>query len=217
MSAFHNQLQLYLFKNKLNQKSLIEFLTQFSEQTVKSILSDLGLNESKEHKEKLYVFSDGNVKRNGKIDARGGYSVYFGDTLPYSQFNKTKIITSQPTNNKAELLGVKQIFKTIYLNQELFKNKHTIICTDSQYSINCITKWSTEWQRNNWKNSKGEDVKNKQLIKDILSLKDNLDVTLDFKHVFGHTKEPIDKNSLEWMYWYGNFKVDSDINTLLMK
>ena len=45
----------------------------------------------------LYVFSDGNVKSNGKINSKGGYSVYFGELL--SKFNTTIIDNNRPTNN----------------------------------------------------------------------------------------------------------------------
>ena len=37
------------------------------------------------------------------------------------------------------------------------------IYTDSAYVINSITKWIKSWQKSNWKNSKGQDVKNKDL------------------------------------------------------
>jgi ribonuclease HI len=78
---------------------------------------------------------------------------------------------------------------------------------------------SKSWQKNGWKNSKGQEVKNKELIQDILNLKENInsDIKICFKHVMSHTKEPSDKNSLEWLLWYGNNKVDSSINELFSK
>lgn len=218
MSNVHEQLQAYLFKKKLNQMPLIDMLSNLSEMTVKGIIGDFNVEEKHEDlTPKLYVFSDGNVKSNGQKGARGGYSVYFGDVYPFSKFNKTRIISLEPTNNKAELSGIRQIFKTIYQNQELFTGVNVVICTDSQYSINCIQKWSTSWEKTNWKNSKGEDVKNQVLIKEILMLRTAMEesIQINFKHVFGHTKEPVNKTSLDWKLWHGNWKVDSDINTML--
>lgn len=221
MSKHHKQLQLYLFKNKLNERSLIDFTNEFSNETVKNIINDLGINISVnggvKKKKQLYIFSDGNVKNNGKKNSRGGYSIYFGENKPYCSFNKTSLDESEPTNNKLELLGIKNIYKTIYKNQDIFKNTDNIICTDSQYSISCLTKWCDNWIKNNWKNSKNEEVKNKELIQSILIIKDVIpeDIKITFKHVYGHTKEPIDKDSLEYKLWRGNNKVDTDINKML--
>lgn len=219
MSKYHQQLQIFLYKNKLNESSIIDLLDKFSITTVKNIINDLGIIELPKESNNLYIFSDGNCKGNGKKYAKAGYSVFFNDKedSPYWKFNKTRLVVSEPTNNKAELSGIKYAFKTIYENQELFKNNKNIICTDSMYSINCIDKWSKSWSKNGWKNSKGQDIKNKELIQDILKLKESIhsDVKILFKHVVSHTQEPVNKNSLEWLLWYGNNKVDSNINELL--
>ncbi|NEG95209.1 ribonuclease HI [Bifidobacterium sp. SMB2] len=42
-----------------------------------------------------------------------------------------------------------------------------VIETDSQYAINCSTKWVHGWKRNGWKNSQKKPVKNAQLVKAI--------------------------------------------------
>lgn len=163
----------------------------------------------------LYIFSDGNVKSNGKKNSKGGYSVYFGESLPFSQFNTTVIDKFQPTNNKMELSAIKYIFKTLCENLEVFKDINIVIISDSQYSINAITKWSDNWIKNGWKNSKKQEVKNKELIQDILKLKNKTSDNLEFKHVFSHQKEPKDKDSLEWFTWNGNNIVDTNINKML--
>lgn len=218
-SKYYQQLQLFLYKNKLNESSIMDLLPKFSSTTIKHIINDLGIIEPPKESNELYIFSDGNCKGNGKKHAKAGYSVFFTDEeeSPFYKLNKTRLVVSEPTNNKAELSGIKYIFKTIRDNQDIFKDKKNIICTDSMYSINCIEKWSKSWIKNGWKNSKGEEVKNKELIQEILDLKQqiNQDMKIVFKHVMGHTVEPLDKNSLEWKLWYGNNKVDSNINELL--
>lgn len=170
----------------------------------------------------LYIFSDGNCKGNGKKNARGGYSVYFGENLPFSQFNITGLSRPNdddpiPTNNKMELSGIRYIFKTLSENQEIFKDINIVIVSDSQYSINAITKWSDNWVKNGWKNSKKQDVKNKELIKDILELKNKTigNLNVKFKHVFSHLQEPKNKESLEWKLFNGNRIVDTNINKML--
>ncbi|KAH9821563.1 ribonuclease H-like domain-containing protein, partial [Melampsora americana] len=39
--------------------------------------------------------------------------------------------------------------------------------TDSQYSINCLTKWLSHWISNNWKTASGKAVENQDLINSI--------------------------------------------------
>ncbi|KAF3352254.1 ATP-binding cassette sub-family B member 5 [Verticillium dahliae VDG1] len=44
------------------------------------------------------------------------------------------------------------------------------IFTDSQYSINCVTSWYKGWQKKDWHNSKGEPVKNRDLVEEVREL-----------------------------------------------
>jgi ribonuclease HI len=175
----------------------------------------------------LYIFTDGGCKRNGNQNSKAAYSVFFTENQdsPFFQFNTSQHFTEEPTNNRAELSGILYIFKTIYENKTLFQNQHIIICTDSMYSINCIQKWSKNWLLNNWKNAKGKDVKNKELIEEILNYRNDLQsasarqgdlqFNIKFQHIFSHTKPPSDKNTLSYYLWFGNNKVDENINKLL--
>lgn len=240
------QLELFLYMHKINTKSLIDILPTLSSKTTNYLLKDLNkefssIDDQNNNKidtlpmdtlptyakgtlptyalcvkGALYIFSDGNVKSNGKKNSKGGYSVYFGETLPFSQFNTTIINNNQPTNNKMELSGILYIFKVLSENLEIFLNINIVIVTDSLYSINCITKWADNWIKNDWVNSKKEPVKNKELIQKILNLHYNTrDIEISFKHVYSHTKEPCNKDSLEWMMWFGNNIVDTNINKML--
>lgn len=215
--------EIFLYKNKYNTKTLIDFLPQLSSKTINCLLNDLGYKTTtKDNKDnnKLYIFSDGGCRSNGKKSSSGAYSVFFTDDKmsPFYTFNTTKILNDEPTNNKAELLGILLIFEIIYNNIELFKNKEIIICTDSMYSINCIDKWSKNWIKNNWKNAKGENVKNQDIIKSILEKKSfivNKNIPISFNHIFSHLQEPSDTQSLQHLLWYGNKKVDDNINEFL--
>lgn len=59
------------------------------------------------------------------------------------------------------------------------------IYTDSQYTIDCITKWYSGWNKKRWKTQAGEDVKNKHLIQHLYSLCQNHEVT--WVKVKGHS------------------------------
>lgn len=211
--------EIFLYKNKLNTKTLLDVYNQLSTKTIESLLYDLNKESQKSQENTLYIFTDGGCKSNGKKNAKAAYSVLFTKypDSPFFSFNKTKSL-SDPSNNKAELYGIKVVFKTISKNIDLFKNKNIIIYSDSMYSIKCIETWSKNWEKSNWKNSKGEDVKNQDIIKEILEYKEiisNLDIKTSFKHVFSHTKAPEDKSSLQYTIWEGNNIVDENIKNLL--
>ena len=161
----------------------------------------------------LYIFSDGGCHNNGKKNAKAGYSVYCKE---YDIFNKTLQITGLiHTNNIGELSGIRHIFRILLKNVETFKDKKIIIVTDSKYCIDCIIKWSKNWIKNGWMNSKKEPVKNKEIIQEIVENYNSLNLDIKFKHVNSHIIEPINKKSLEWIIWNGNNICDNNINTML--
>ena len=58
--------------------------------------------------------------------------------------------------------------------------------SDSAYLVNCFNnRWYAGWQRNGWKNSKGQPVENQDLWKRLLELMEAHDVT--FIKVKGHS------------------------------
>ena len=215
------ELELYLFKNKLNETSLIDIIPKLSSRTIKNIFEDLDKDNVvyEEKNDVIYVFTDGNCKKNGRKDAKAGYCVFFTedeDSIYYT-LNKCDIITSEPTNQKAELTAMYHLFNIIDENEQLFKNKTINICSDSQYTIKCITELYKNWEKNGYKTSKNENVKNSDLIKKIIKLKETTEKNckINFKHVFSHTIEPKNKNTLEHYIWKGNKICDELINELI--
>ena len=65
------------------------------------------------------------------------------------------------TNQIGELCAVLEVLRAHPGSEPL------IIETDSQYAINCSTKWVHGWKRNGWKNAQKKPVKNAALIKAI--------------------------------------------------
>lgn len=74
--------------------------------------------------------------------------------------NHEKILSgfdNNTTNNKMELTA---IIKAL----EIIKRKSRIkVYSDSQYLIKGMTEWLPKWIKNNWKNSKKEEIQNKEL------------------------------------------------------
>ncbi|MFJ5955163.1 RNase H family protein [Paenarthrobacter sp. NPDC092416] len=67
------------------------------------------------------------------------------------------------TNNQGELMAVLDLFRsTAHIPHEDLR----ILC-DSQYVINCITKWMPGWKRKGWRKADGKPVLNVDLLKDI--------------------------------------------------
>ncbi|MCZ2402588.1 ribonuclease HI family protein [Paenarthrobacter sp. Z7-10] len=67
------------------------------------------------------------------------------------------------TNNQGELMAVLDLLRsTAHLPQE-----HLRILCDSQYVINCVSKWTPGWKRKGWRKADGKPVLNVDLLKDI--------------------------------------------------
>lgn len=83
------------------------------------------------------------------------------------------------TNNMGELKAVLDVLRaTRDANEPL-----TILC-DSQYAINCCTKWIPGWKRHGWRKRDGKPVLNRDLLEPIDEELDGRDVT--FEWVKGH-------------------------------
>lgn len=67
------------------------------------------------------------------------------------------------TNNQGELMAVLDLFRsTAHVPHE-----ELLILCDSQYVINCITKWMPGWKRKGWRKADGKPVLNVDLLKEI--------------------------------------------------
>tara|TARA_B100000900_G_scaffold33477_1_gene25212 strand:+ start:25 stop:450 length:426 start_codon:yes stop_codon:yes gene_type:complete len=89
------------------------------------------------------------------------------------------------TNNRMELMATINALKNIRSDEEI------IIYTDSQYVKLGITEWINSWVKNNWKTSKKEEVKNKDLWTELY----NLNKTLDIKWIWikAHAGNPLNE------------------------
>ncbi|XP_023020588.2 ribonuclease H, partial [Leptinotarsa decemlineata] len=126
----------------------------------------------------VIVYTDGSCENNGKSNAKAGIGVWFGDNHP---LNISKPVEGKATNNTAEIQACIQALHQLRDQGE----KKVKIITDSQFTINCITKWINNWKRNNWKTASGGAVKNKE---DLQKLDEIIKSFSDVKwhHVAGH-------------------------------
>jgi ribonuclease HI len=111
----------------------------------------------------MRVFTDGACSHNGRPGAKAGYAVWFPDHRDLSE--SARIPDGQPqTNQRAELTAIYRA--VMILDEKGFHDTDIILYTDSDYSINCLTKWIPGWVARRWKTSAGGDVLHRDLIEE---------------------------------------------------
>lgn len=107
-----------------------------------------------------FYYTDGACVSNGSNNSRGACAYYLHDDCKKSWLDPT----SPSTNQSAELGGILGAVRRAYHKSE-WRIK---IGTDSQYAINCFTRWRKKWRTNGWVTCQNETVKHKHLILKIL-------------------------------------------------
>lgn len=68
---------------------------------------------------------------------------------------------SKQTNQRAELTAILRALDIAP------RHRDVTIYTDSKYSIECVTNWYKNWEKNGWMNAKGKNVENRDLVQDV--------------------------------------------------
>jgi ribonuclease HI len=147
------------------------------------------------------IFCDGACKNNGKKNAKAGYGISV-------QYDKKEIyIVSKPledyesqTNQRAELHALSDALDISYKKVNTFASKlgvsvkKVLIYSDSEYSINCLTKWSPSWSKKGWRKANGDDVLHVDIIKPMFEkwtewnkIAHKLMYDIQIEHVRSHT------------------------------
>ena len=112
----------------------------------------------------IKIYTDGSCLEN---PGKGGWAAIINDD---GDIKKVSGGEKNTTNNRMELMAPINALKGINPNKEIE------IYTDSKYVKLGITEWINTWLKNNWKTSKKEDVKNKDLWIELYDLNKSLDV-----------------------------------------
>jgi ribA/ribD-fused uncharacterized protein len=129
----------------------------------------------------MIIYTDGSRIPGQDNRGYGGIGIWFGENDPRN--TSISITSPNPTNQSAELMAIKYALR---FSKEV---NEVLIMTDSTYSINCLTVWYKTWMNNGWKNSKHEDVVNRDLIKEVLETifyRDSMGYKTSFQHVKAH-------------------------------
>lgn len=95
------------------------------------------------------------------------------------------------TNNRMELTAVIEALK--YLRSIGKENEEIKLVSDSSYVINAINKkWIEGWLFNGWKNSKGYNIKNKDLWLKFIDERKNFS-NIKFEWCKGHAGNPLNE------------------------
>ena len=106
----------------------------------------------------ITIYTDGSCLTN---PGNGGWAAIINTN---NRIKKISGNEKNTTNNRMELLAPIKALKGIKTDSKIK------VYTDSQYVKNGITEWINTWLNNNWKTSKKEDVKNKDLWIELYNL-----------------------------------------------
>jgi ribonuclease HI len=168
----------------------------------------------------ITVFTDGGAKNNGKSSCTAAWGVFFPDEN-LSAYTESNRILVEPTNQKAELYAIERALTKI---EEIVRHNHPKpesirIVTDSRYSIDCITKWYQNWEKQGWRTRQGSCVKHSGIIRKCNKLlgeiKSQSRIKVQFVHVRSHTIPPVQKDGDDYALWHGNYMVDKLVNQTL--
>ncbi len=112
----------------------------------------------------IKIYTDGSCLKN---PGNGGWAAII---CTDDKIKKISGSEKDTTNNRMELLAAINALKE-FNSEDIIE-----IYTDSKYVKNGITEWINNWLSNNWKTSKKEDVKNKDLWIDLYNLNKSLNI-----------------------------------------
>jgi ribonuclease HI len=131
------------------------------------------------HQYEVSIYCDGACEPNPG-NAGSGVVVYREGELAelwYGLYNPAG------TNNTAELNALHQAL--IMAERELGEGKTVEICSDSQYSIQCVRDWAPGWEKRGWKKANGE-IKNLEIIQACYAIFQRIEDELTLTHVSAH-------------------------------
>jgi len=127
----------------------------------------------------IEIYTDGSCLEN---PGNGGWAAIINTN---GNIKKISGNEKNTTNNRMELMAPINALKNINSDEEI------IVYTDSQYVKLGITEWINSWVKNNWKTSKKEEVKNKDLWAELYNLNKALNVKWNW--IKAHAGNPLNE------------------------
>ena len=156
-------------------------------------------------KDRFILFTDASV--NGKVDMKNGNRVMGGSCIFDGLNNTFSDVELYPykkaTNNFGEMISIFNAARKCIELSNLTSEKEFTIMSDSQYCIYSFRDWVYNWYRNVGRNnnyriltSSGNDLKNRFLIDNFISLIAFNNIKIKLIHVSGHI-DTVNKNIVD--------------------
>ncbi len=137
--------------------------------------------ESSPPKGEITIYTDGGARYN---PGPGGYGVVIVYEDKQEEYSGGFRLT---TNNRMELMAC-----IVALQKLAYRHKSILLCSDSSYVVNGITKgWARNWRKKGWIKSDKKPAVNPDLWGMLLDLIEQLDIT--FHWVRGHAGNPLNE------------------------
>ena len=135
----------------------------------------------------VLIFCDGACANNGRRGARAGYGVVvLRDGVELVAVSEPLGAHESQTNQRAELRGLATALQ--HAGTLASSGATTVrIYTDSEYAINCLTKWVPGWKRAGWKRATGEPVLHRDILEPLHDAWVALRGVAFLEHVAAHT------------------------------
>jgi ribonuclease HI len=149
--------------------------------------SDHGDPEEPEERQSALIFCDGSCFNNGRRGARAGYGVsVVRNGVEVVAVSEALRIDEPQTNQRAELRGLAVALQHAGIMASAGATTVRIY-TDSEYAINCLTKWIPGWKRSGWKRQTGEPVLHRDILEPLHDAWTSLRGVAFLEHVAAHT------------------------------
>jgi ribonuclease HI len=139
------------------------------------------------------IFCDGACVNNGRRGARAAFGMMARRGASELFVAAEPLRADEPqTNQRAELRGLAAA--VTYALTAVSAGATTIrIYSDSEYSINCVTKWVGAWRRAGWRKADGAPVLHRDILEPLCDKWDSLRGVAFLTHVAAHTgrRDPI--------------------------
>lgn len=128
---------------------------------------------------KRLMYTDGSCKGNGVGQRKGGWA--------YSVLNESEEEIGFDSGHESNTTNQRMEMKAVIEGLKKFNEGSEVeVLSDSAYIVNCFNEdWISGWKKRNWKTSKKEPVKNKDLWEELIALVNKHSVT--FTKVAGHS------------------------------
>ncbi|MDR0887209.1 MAG: ribonuclease HI [Candidatus Nomurabacteria bacterium] len=128
----------------------------------------------------IEVWTDGSAVPNPGV---GGFAVMNKNGKPLILGREEK-----STNIRMEMLAIISAMKRA-------RGRKMVIHTDSQFTINVLTKWARGWESRGWKKAQGE-IKNLDLVKEAWEVYGRENIEMVWTK--GHAEDAINEAADEW-------------------